>query len=305
MTPEQSQSLTDRNKLGEQQSALETTAGLCSIFDLCRRQEWETARRSIAEAKDNFAACYDRMDTNLKRILLYLDGMCKQALGEFEDALALYQSPLLSFEPNTKFHTAEKDIRVLATLNAIVAMRGVDADNDAKTENLQEAVEEYCRNHRNKAFAGAYFMVKATEREGKNTIIRTKHFMQQVSEKCFCGHFTDVKLTSFLPQAVWSSKAAGNDQLTYVVMNAMTDGFFRGIVGDQAENAVKASRTLAKKSGDRLWLCVADGMFAQVKTLCGKPAESDAAFNEAHSLWPGLPDRMKEMLTASETGDRH
>jgi hypothetical protein len=81
-------------------------------------------------------------------------------------------------------------------------------------------------------------------------------------------------------------------------MNNMTTTFFTGIVGDQAEKSARTGRSLAKKSHDRLWIAVADGMYGDIMERCGKPAEAEAARREAESLVMDLPEALKDTLQA-------
>lgn len=85
-------------------------------------------------------------------------------------------------------------------------------------------------------------------------------------------------------------------------MNAMTDLFFQGIIGDQAEKSVKAARSLARKGHDNLWWCVADSMFAEINERCGKPGEAAAARKEGANLLKGLPDSLKRKLALEASG---
>lgn len=76
----------------------------------------------------------------------------------------------------------------------------------------------------------------------------------------------------------------------------MTDLFFQSIVGEQAEQSARAARTLAKKGGDKLWLCVADNMFGEIKERCGKNAEAAAAYKEAVEVLEGVPEAVRGRL---------
>lgn len=95
-----------------------------------------------------------------------------------------------------------------------------------------------------------------------------------------------------------AAKGAGNNQLLFIVMNIMTDLFFHGIIGDQAEKSAQAARTLAKRNGGNdLWTCVADSMYGDIKETCGKHAEAHAVRQEALTMLNGLPEGLKQRLT--------
>ena len=80
-------------------------------------------------------------------------------------------------------------------------------------------------------------------------------------------------------------------------MNVMTDLFFQGIIGEQAEKSAQAARTLAKKGDNKLWLCVADSMYGEIKERCGKMQEAEAARREGMACLKTLPDDLKGKLT--------
>lgn len=81
-------------------------------------------------------------------------------------------------------------------------------------------------------------------------------------------------------------------------MNAMTDLFFStSVVGDQAEKSGQTARTLAKRGGDNLWLCVADTMYGEILERCGKDALANGVRQEARSSLMALPEAVKQSLT--------
>lgn len=79
--------------------------------------------------------------------------------------------------------------------------------------------------------------------------------------------------------------------------------FFRGVVGDQAENSARASQKLAKKSGDSLWISVADGLLADTLEVQGKHAEAVAARKEATAVAEGLPVGVQRFEDRGDEGD--
>jgi hypothetical protein len=199
--------------------------------------------------------------------------VCRQGLGELKTALQLYESPLLAPQFDTKATVIEKDLRALATLNRIFILRSFGTEAATQAESLFATVEPYCRNHPNELFTATYHIVKATAQG--TTIIKTKQYLQS---------------------AIQIAKTTSS-QLLAMVMNIMTDNYFRdSIVGDQAEKAANASRSLAKSARSKLWMAVADGMYGDIMERCGKPAEAEAARREAQSLYPELPESLRESL---------
>ena len=97
-----------------------------------------------------------------------------------------------------------------------------------------------------------------------------------------------------------AARSAANKQILFVLMNSMTDLFFQSIIGEQAEKSAQVGRQLANKSGDKLWLSVADGMFAEIKERCGKHGEAEAARIEGMKAFNEMPEELKRRLTLDQ-----
>ena len=175
------QSLSDRSLVNDQQLALDAAARLLIIFEYCVRFDWKKAQQGIIQTRAKFAERNMEIDERTLRVLLYLDAMCKQAQGDLDGALQLYESPALLFEPDVKLGNGERDIRVLSALNSIMILRTLGTEGADKANNLHTAVEPYCLNHLNKSFTAAYYVTKATADGSKSAIIKTKQFLQSVS----------------------------------------------------------------------------------------------------------------------------
>lgn len=130
-------------------------------------------------------------------MLLYQDAVCKQAEGDINGALRLFQSPELAFEADMKYESSEKDLRVLSALNSIMILRGLGSEHAEKASNLHAAIENHCLKHPNKSFNAAYFVTKATANDSNTAITKTKSYLQSVSIVTFnIGYRTLHKLTS-------------------------------------------------------------------------------------------------------------
>jgi len=86
-----------------------------------------------------------------------------------------------------------------------------------------------------------------------------------------------------------TARKIGNAQITSLSLAMMTDKFFRGVVGDQAEKSAKASSAMARKSGNTLWTSVCDGMLASSLTIQGKRAEAERSRDDALRMAESLP----------------
>ncbi len=68
------------------------------------------------------------------------------------------------------------------------------------------------------------------------------------------------------------------------------------MVGDQAENSARASQKLAKKSGDSVWISVADGLLAESLEVQGKSAEAESVGREGREIAERLPVGLRRFV---------
>lgn len=257
----------------QQQQSLSIFIRLISIFSLCGRFEWDSARQAVGKLHEDLHNSAVDLSEDMRQLLAYLDALSRQGKGDLKGALKLYAGQDLKFSSENKSSAFDKDIRALATLNSVLILRGPDFDDLAKADLLLASVESYCFQHSNKALYCAANLAKAIS---QNTIINLKQYLQR---------------------AVTASKEASNNLLMYISMNVMTSSFFStAIIGDQAEKSAHAGRVLAKQGRNRLWIAVADGMYGDIKERCGKVEQADAARMEGEAQWETLPKVLQDRL---------
>ena len=250
-------------------------------FALCARSDWESASASLIALKD-VASSITVGDTDLlQSLILYISGVIHQSTGDLIDALSVFQSPSLALSQSKtapKRNQTHHDLSILATLNTILILREPSQPRHAELDDLLSKVEPACHTHPDKNIVSAYYLVKATAHLN-DPIIRTKQYLQH---------------------ALQAAKVVCNTQLTGITLNFMSWKFFRGVVGDQAENSARASQKLAKKSGDNLWISVADGLLADTLEMQGKHEEAEAAAEEAMRIAEGLPEGLQRFAEGAE-----
>ena len=261
----------------DQRLTASTAIRLHMVFALCSRFEWTAAQEYISKLKAENIQQHSKDDGPTLRIRLYLEALCKHGLGELQEALDLYASPLLAFDGYAKIDNEERDIRLMATLNSILILRTLDADGHVKAENRLSAIEPHCLRHANAAIKAAYYIIRTTADGSNGAIMKTKQYLQV---------------------AIDAAKASSNNQLLSMVMNVMTGTLFTNIVGEQAEKSARAAVSLARKSRHPLWMAVANGMYGDIMERCGKADEALTARTEARNLIPALPQGLKNSLTA-------
>lgn len=82
-----------------------------------------------------------------------------------------------------------------------------------------------------------------------------------------------------------------------MVLNFMSWKFFKGVVGDQAEKAARASQTLAQKCMDGLWMSVAAGVLGDTLEAAGRIEEAKRARESGFMTAENLPEGLREVMS--------
>jgi hypothetical protein len=257
------------------------------VFSRCARADWETAMKGMGSIRQYIATARVTLDEDTSVLVDYLDAISKHGLGHLRQALELYRSPSLqlpaTLDNKTIPNVNSAHLKVLALLNSILILRKLGAS--AEADELLHRVEPMCvmqhssngSDYGNRAIESAFHALKSTAPE--MTIVKTKHFIQL---------------------AIGAAQKVGNDRLLNILMNHMTHVFFANIVGRQAEQSAKVGRVLAKRSGDRLWMAVADRMFSETTEKSGNLAEAQNALQQGEQAMARLPVSLKTALFASD-----
>ncbi|KAK5137029.1 hypothetical protein LTR08_001038 [Meristemomyces frigidus] len=242
------------------------------VLAYCARSEWTLAHQELRDIHKHLARVGEQGGNSNEVVLTYLEALCKQGLGDLDGALQLYSTPELTFQPGGKDVRALRDMQALSTMNSILILRSVSRDQEA--EALHTAVESYCLTHPNKALVAAYYIVKATA-EANHAIIKRKQYLQS---------------------AVQAAQVVKNQLLLCVILNNMTEMFFRGIVGQQAMKSAGAGRTLALRTQNKLWTAVACRMLGSTFELCGEYDRAATANYEAQQGMQALSPELRRTL---------
>lgn len=249
---------------------------LLQIFAYCGRAGWPAALKAIDTLNAELANIPQYHDAHTTCSLLYLAGMCKQALGDEVGALRLYQSPELSLQPNPhKAETAVRDIQALAALNSVSIMR-LRSPNPAIPEKVLADLGPYCENNHNKAIASTWHILRAHDPDPSTSIIKIKQCIQA---------------------ALRPAQAIKNVRIMAIIMNTMTAQFFDGIMGKQALQSASAGRSLARRSQDSLWVSVGDGIYRDSLVRSGDMARAVQAEKEVEDVLAKMPAGVKSKLS--------
>jgi hypothetical protein len=178
-------------------------------------------------------------DSPLNLQITYLDAVIKHGTNDLYNALCLYNFVIASLP-------VDSELSIICKLNSILIQR---IHNPSAAEHLLTSIERLGAVHKNELLRAAFITVKATER---GSLVTTKNY-----------------LSAALRQAA----AAGNVQLTFIVLNFMCHRFFNGVVSEQAEKSAKAAMQNAKKGRDTLWTLMGGQMYADCLARKGNEIE--------------------------------
>lgn len=204
---------------------------------------------------------------------IYLSGVYRQGTGDLELADSIYKHPDLSLDHDKGAQRAckqaESDVRLLAAFNRIWIMQHEDRRDDQMTNELLEQLRPLCQSHPNQEIRTLWHLVLAAT--------QTNPPLPMTSLK------TNLSL------ALNGAKVLGDVQTLSMALNLMRAKLFHDIIGDQALKSAKAGAAQAKRSGNLLWMSVAEGLLAQSHEVQGQQSEArtswDAAVNYAEQAF--------------------
>ncbi|KAF2155872.1 hypothetical protein K461DRAFT_290851 [Myriangium duriaei CBS 260.36] len=250
------------------EESLNMAAQILRVFALSIRSNWTQARQSLTDIATSHSM---EAQEKYSQVLLYLDGVVKQAEGYLPEALACYTSSLLLLPPSAaKMTGPDLDLRILATLNRISILKS-SPSTIAESEKLLDAVFPFCQNHPNPSIQSAANLLRTTTAPDLGMI----------------------KLKSFLQTSLACAQKSQNHQLISMVMNLMVVRFFGGIVGDQAEKSAMVGWQLSRKMRSPIWMAASLTNLAKCYNLHGKTDEAQKKTDDANAYWGKAPEGVR------------
>jgi hypothetical protein len=240
-----------------------------SIFRSIATTEWKAAKADLDSLDAAIRDLGDDVEPLLVTLFIYLSGMYCQGTGDLDQALGLYRDKKLSLpDPDAPIHSPDEQVRrdlaILALMNSLWILQCDPQRNLEHNSALLSALERLCTDHRNKEIQTAFNLLRAT--------VDTDPATPQTKTKMF------------IRAALAGAKLTQSIHLICMTLNLMCNKFFVGIVGDQAEKSAMAASVQAKKSGNKLWMSVADGLLARSFEIEGKNADAQRVMAEATRL---------------------
>ncbi|KAI1827939.1 cohesin loading factor-domain-containing protein [Xylaria intraflava] len=219
---------------------------------------------------DEVKVCVTRLEnlvaptssTTVALYSMYLAGVYYQGTGNLEAAINIYSHPRFSLnvdETRGGHHNPLGfEAALLAAFNLIWIMQDPHHRNDQRTQELLEQIRPLCMDHPNMEIRTAYNLVMAA--------IQTNPPIPMTAVK------------THISAALSNAKNLADVHTLSMALNLMRAKLFQSIVGDQALKSAKAASAQARRSGNTLWMSVADGMLSQSYEVQG-------ALPEAQKLW--------------------
>ncbi|KAL4780540.1 cohesin loading factor-domain-containing protein [Aspergillus varians] len=269
---ETTESLVNANRRVEWRRTLFCNLLIQQVFLACGRTDWDLANRTLRELRQEAHALGDDLPDSIQCLMQYAAGTIAQATGNLGAALAAFQSPVFSLSgfSKTSRNDPHRDIAILAAINIVLILGDPAQPSHPHLPNILSTLESYCRTSPNKYIQAAYYLLCATVHA--ESTLQTKQNLQQ---------------------ALQSATAIGNSQITCITLTFMSWKYFRGVVGEQAEKSARASRAMAGKSSDRLWVSVTDEMLAETLERQGKGEEANGVRDEGNRVMMGLPPALR------------
>ncbi|OTA61078.1 hypothetical protein K449DRAFT_331520 [Hypoxylon sp. EC38] len=222
-----------------------------------------------AEVKNCVAQLENMVKPPLEGVVVlystYLAGVYHQGTGDLKTASSIFRNRMFSLdggsEKNGNRKSTELEVSLLATFNRLWIMQHPDYRDDRLTLELLEQLRPLCNDHPNMEIRTAYNLVLAA--------VQTNPPIPMTAVKMH------------ISTALNNAQSLGNVQTLSIALNLMRAKLFQSIVGDQALKSARAASNQAKRSGNTLWMSVADGMLAQSFDVQGQSLDARKAWEDA------------------------
>lgn len=263
---------------------LECQLLLEQAFLLCARSEWEKAQTVINEVNSISILLQNQLPPDIHCLTQYLTGAIHQGTGDLTSALTIFLSADLSLPPNSPKTTPSnlrRDMALLAAMNAILIIRSPTHPSHALLPTILSKIDPYLSSSPSKHLLAARSLLISNLPPSVHPLLTTETLSSTLLIK------------KHLSTALNIAKTIGNAQITAMTLSVMSDRFFKGVVGEQAEKSARAGQNMAYKSGMRLWMGVSGGMLAETLERQGKGAEAGRVWGTAVRLAGGMPGKVR------------
>jgi hypothetical protein len=194
----------------------------------------------------------------LNVLILYLEGVFHQGTAQLGEALEIWKNKTFEMDwsgaPKRAGSHIETELSILAALNRLWIMQDLQRRDDAETAELVDLLRPICDDNPDQEIRTVYNLAMAALE------VNPPLSMNQVKRH--------------IQQALNGAQQASNTQYLSIALNVMRRRLFEDVVGEQALKSARAGSAQAKRSGNVLWMSVADGMLAQSLEVQGALEEA-------------------------------
>lgn len=191
-------------------------------------------------------------------LTLYLEGVFYQGTAQLDKALEIWKDKKFEMDwsgaPNSTGSRIGTELSILAALNRLWIMQEPTQTDDAETAELADLLRPICEDNPDQEIRTVYNLALAAVYTNPPLSINQvkRHIQQSLS----------------------GAQQTSNTQYLSIALNIMRCRLFENVVGEQALKSAKAGSAQARKSGNVLWMSVADGMLAQSFEMQGALEEA-------------------------------
>lgn len=191
-------------------------------------------------------------------LALYLEGVFYQGSAQLERAVEIWKDKTFEMDwsgtPKPGSSRIEMELSILAALNRIWIMQDPRQMDDAETQELIDLLRPICEDNPDQEIRTVY-----------NLVLSSIQLNPPLSINQIKRH---------IQQSLSGAQQTSNTHHLSIALNIMRCRLFENVVGEQALKSAKAGSAQARKSGNVLWMSVADGMLAQSFEMQGALAEA-------------------------------
>ena len=262
---------------------LDLSIRIYRIFGLCDRSDWALAKDELDNLRRMVKNFPYQIPQHAQNLMLYLQGSIHQSVGSLDQALKVFRSSALAFSPSSnRVPAPQQQLTILAALNTVFVLRNPAVDSYPEASEILNRLQPVCHNHPCKPIRAAYTFAQA--------------LVTSTDDEAQSGRPSMPAVKGSLSTSLNLAKSTQNAQITALVLSLMTQIFFTGISGEQAEKSAKAARATAGHWRSVLWSVVADGMLEQTLGLLGKEQERRKITADGMEKMSQMPEGIRRKL---------
>jgi hypothetical protein len=193
----------------------------------------------------------------MEALELYLRGAFHQGTGDLGTAMTIFRDPRFEIAKADAGRSIQQDVSLLAAMNLLYIRQHPSYRDNPESARILDDIRPLCQDHHDPEIRNAFNLILAT------IVTDPPLPLNQVKNS--------------MSLALNGSKRVGNQQTLAMALNIMRCRLFENVIGEQALKSAKAASTQAKRSGNLLWMSVADGMLADSHQVQGQLREAKAA----------------------------